>query len=62
MPAMRLSKTSYGMGTKDFPAANCVRAMLGRETNAPAQEILELSCNLDDMHRRKSRLCDGTAV
>ena len=47
MPAMRLSKTSYGMGTKDFPAANCVRAMLG-ETNAPAQEILELSCNLDD--------------
>ncbi len=47
MPAMRLSKTSYGMGTKDFPAANCVRAMLG-ETNAPAQEILELLCNLDD--------------
>ena len=47
MPAMRPSKTGYGMGTKDFPAANCVRAMLG-ETNAPAQEILELSCNLDD--------------
>ena len=35
------------MGTKDFPAANCVRAMLG-EQDAPTEEILELSCNLDD--------------
>ena len=47
MPPMRVERIGYGMGRKDFPAANCVRAMLG-ETNAPAQEILELSCNLDD--------------
>lgn len=47
LPAMRLLKSGYGMGTKDFPAANCVRAMLG-EQDAPAEEILELSCNLDD--------------
>ena len=47
LPAMRLLKSGYGMGTKDFPAANCVRAMLG-ETDAPTEEILELSCNLDD--------------
>ncbi len=47
MPAMRLVKSGYGMGTKDFPAANCVRAMLG-ELDAPTEEILELSCNLDD--------------
>lgn len=47
MPAMRLLKSGYGMGTKDFPAANCVRAMLG-ELDAPTEEILELSCNLDD--------------
>ena len=48
MPAMRIEKIGYGMGTKDFPAANCVRAMLG-QTNAPEEDILELSCNLDDM-------------
>ena len=47
MPAMRPEKSGYGMGTKDFPAANCVRAMLG-EQDAPAEDILELSCNLDD--------------
>ena len=47
LPAMRLLKSGYGMGTKDFPAANCVRAMLG-EMDAPTEEILELSCNLDD--------------
>ena len=47
LPAMRLLKSGYGMGTKDFPAANCVRAMLG-EQDAPAEETLELSCNLDD--------------
>ena len=29
MPPMRVSAVGYGMGTKDFPAANCVRALLG---------------------------------
>ena len=48
MPALRLAKTGYGMGTKDFPAANCVRAMLG-ETDGGTERIVELSCNLDDM-------------
>ncbi len=53
LPAMRLLKSGYGMGTKDFPAANCVRAMLGAQ-DAPTEEILELSCNLDD--------CTGEAI
>ena len=53
LPAMRLLKSGYGMGTKDFPAANCVRAMLG-EQDAPTEEILEISCNLDD--------CTGEAI
>ncbi len=29
MPVMRIDKIGYGMGKKDFEAANCVRAMLG---------------------------------
>ena len=29
MPAMTLDRVGYGMGTKDFPWANCVRALLG---------------------------------
>ncbi len=48
MPAMRVSKIGYGMGKKDFEAANCVRAMLG-ETEDKADSILELNCNVDDM-------------
>ena len=39
LPAMRLLKSGYGMGTKDFPAANCVRAILGESfaENQPEQ-------------------------
>ena len=29
MPPMRVERIGYGMGRKDFPAANCVRALLG---------------------------------
>ena len=36
------------MGTKDFEAANCVRAILG-QTLASGGQITELACNLDDM-------------
>ena len=32
MPRMTLDAIGYGMGTKDFELANCVRAMLGTET------------------------------
>jgi uncharacterized protein (TIGR00299 family) protein len=45
---MATEKIGYGMGKKDFPAANCVRAMLG-STNENTDSIAELSCNLDDM-------------
>lgn len=48
MPPMSVSAIGYGMGKKDFPAANCVRAMLG-ESDDKGDRILELSCNLDDM-------------
>lgn len=50
MPAMRIDKIGYGMGKKDFPQANCVRAFLGELTYGVRKEkIVELSCNLDDM-------------
>ena len=48
MPLMKVQKIGYGMGKKDFPAANCVRALLG-ETADTGDQILELSCNVDDM-------------
>ena len=49
-PVMRVEKTGYGMGKKDFAAANCVRAMLGQSGSASGREtVLELCCNLDDM-------------
>ena len=48
MPAMAVSKIGYGMGKKDFDAPNCVQAMVGN-TEEQAGQIVELSCNLDDM-------------
>lgn len=65
LPAMSLDQTGYGMGTKDFPAANCVRAMLGFDVGTVAahaertvrketvesdgQSLIQLECNVDDM-------------
>ena len=45
---MTVKAIGYGMGTKDFEEANCVRAMLG-ETGRGTDEIIELDCNIDDM-------------
>lgn len=52
MPALCASAIGYGMGTKDFAAANCVRAFLGDDgagEGGPNGEIALLCCNLDDM-------------
>ncbi|MGI6665030.1 MAG: nickel pincer cofactor biosynthesis protein LarC [Christensenellaceae bacterium] len=48
MPIMQVEKVGYGMGTKDFEDANCVRVYLG-ETASGENEIISLSCNLDDI-------------
>jgi uncharacterized protein (TIGR00299 family) protein len=48
MPVMKIKKIGYGMGKKDFPQANCVRAILG-ESADQTDLVLELSCNVDDM-------------
>ena len=54
--SMRIEKTGYGMGKKDLPAANCVRAILGEAlagesgNECPnAGELIELCCSVDDM-------------
>lgn len=48
MPAMRMSAVGYGMGTRDFPAANCVRAVLG-ESEERGADVAEIFCTLDDV-------------
>ena len=48
MPVMCTLAIGYGMGKKDFPAANCVRALLG-ETEGAGDTVAELVCNVDDM-------------
>jgi len=66
MPVMKTQAIGYGMGKKDFEAANCVRAILG-ETEDQTDMVLELSCNVDDMTAEQiafamERLFDGGAL
>ncbi len=59
MPTMTTTAIGYGMGTKEFEIANCVRAFLGdtisylpvedEETCSCDDVVLSISCNLDDM-------------
>jgi len=49
MPMMKVEKTGYGCGRKDFEQANVVRVMLGETEDAEAEEVPELACNIDDM-------------
>ncbi len=49
MPVMRTQGVGIGIGTKEFEQANCVRAFLGEGTEQENGEIIELTCNIDDM-------------
>ena len=49
MPPMRTQAIGYGMGKKDFAAANCVRAMLGEDAGQGGDWVWMLACNVDDM-------------
>lgn len=65
MPVMSVDAIGYGMGKKDFPAANCVRVLLG-ETEDKTDMVSELSCNVDDMTAEEigfatERLLEGGA-
>jgi len=55
---MLVKKIGYGMGTKDFEAANCLRVFLyenavptrqGDGSTIFSDDVYEISCNLDDM-------------
>jgi len=50
-PQMTVKAIGYGMGTKDFKAANCLRAYLyiTQGTQVDGSSVFEISCNLDDM-------------
>ena len=52
MPDMRVEQIGYGMGKKDFEAANCVRVFWGESgeyDGGPNGYAVELNCNIDDM-------------
>ena len=48
MPVLKTERIGYGMGTKEFDAANCICAFWG-DTAERTDAVVELSCNLDDM-------------
>ena len=39
LPPLRLQAIGYGMGKKDFPAANCIRSFLGDSFSVPNREL-----------------------
>ena len=63
MPPLAADHIGYGMGSKDFDTANCVRAFFGERFDVPTDykrqsaddhfagddSVLSISCNLDDM-------------
>lgn len=49
MPVLRVRAIGCGMGKKDFPQANCVRALLGETEEEGGDTVAELRCDLDDM-------------
>ena len=48
MPKMRVERIGYGMGHKNFPHLNALRAFFGESEEKPSLLCL-LQCNLDDM-------------
>jgi len=67
MGEMEVEKIGYGIGTKEFEQANCVRAFLGEEEPQNCGDILELVCNIDDMSPEAlafacARLLEGGAL
>lgn len=50
MPLMQIEKIGYGMGSKDFEAANAIRALLGTsEDENDGEKLVQLETSLDDI-------------
>lgn len=49
MPLMAVERIGIGLGGRQFPAANCLRAFWGESGGQGLGEICQLTCNLDDM-------------
>lgn len=49
MPVMAPERIGCGVGGKEFPAANCVRAFWGESSGSQQAEVIELCCHIDDM-------------
>lgn len=67
MPVMQVEKIGYGMGIKDFSAANCVRTMIGESSTGTTETVWELQCQIDDMTAEMigfaaERLLEGGAL
>lgn len=66
-PAMRIERVGYGMGSKDFEAANCVRVILGESTddqgkdNNPAPANAFKADNAEDSASDKAARLSGSA-
>jgi uncharacterized protein (TIGR00299 family) protein len=49
MPEMRILKTGYGAGTRNFPAPNLLRVFMGETGGSPEQELAcVIETNIDD--------------
>ena len=48
MPELTVERIGYGMGSRDFGTANCLRAFVGESPEA-GRAVSELRCNLDDV-------------
>lgn len=61
-PAMKIERTGYGMGNKDFEAPNCVRAFYGEgleEASPYLDTVYELEANIDDMSAEETGFAMG---
>ena len=58
MPAMKTERIGYGLGKKEFAAANVVRSIYGEKvTQGRRDSVVELSCNVDDMTGEEIAFC-----
>lgn len=48
LPTLLIKQIGYGLGQKDFPKANCLRAILAENTEE-LEEVVEINFNIDDM-------------